>query len=138
VAGIQAFSDNQAQASQDALSQKGLSVASDLQGVTGKPPQLGGVAVEDIGSGTDKTSLSQIASQIGLSGQTFDAPGAGSDAQCKLTTSGSAADTKILVTCASKDASNDVQVTFDVDGSPNKISTSAGDFSSTITPKNTN
>ncbi|MCS3675707.1 hypothetical protein GGP66_003154 [Salinibacter ruber] len=118
VAGIQAFSENQAQASQDALTQKAVSVATDLKAITGKPSELGGVSVSNIGSGSGKTPMSDVASQLGLSGQTFNAPGAGSDAQCKLTKSSGT----VLVTCASSDATNDVQVTFDPSGTP-QIST---------------
>ncbi|MCS3616447.1 hypothetical protein [Salinibacter ruber] len=122
VAGIQAFSENQAQASQDALTQKAVSVATDLKSITSKPTELGGVKVSNIGP-SNSPSISDVADQLGLSGQTFDAPGAGSDAQCKLTTnSGGGSGDTVLVTCTSSDATNDVQVTFDPDGTP-QIST---------------
>lgn len=130
VAGIQAFSESQAQASQDALTQKAVSVATDLKAITSKPTELGGVKVSNIGT-NNSPSISDVADQLGLSGQTFDAPGAGSDAQCKLTISSGT----VLVTCVSKDATNAIQVTFDPGSTP-QISTSTGKGDVTITPKN--
>ena len=124
VAGIQAFSENQAQASQDALTSKAVSVATDIKSLQSKPSQLGGV---DLATSTDASTL---ADKLGLSGQTFDAPGAGANAQCKVTTSSGSAS----VSCAGSDANNDVQVTYT--SSSDDVSTSYGDYSSTVTPKN--
>ena len=109
VAGIQAFSENQAQASQDALVQKGVSIATDIQAVASKPSQLGGIDTTSAGSG-------DIANAIGLSGAIVDADGAGSNGRCEITVDGNTP----LVSCASADANQDIQVTVQ----PNDITTS--------------
>ncbi|MCS3642120.1 hypothetical protein GGP86_000559 [Salinibacter ruber] len=105
VAGIQAFSDNQAQASQDALVQKGTSIASDIQGLYGKPAQLGGV--DDF----SKVDGSAIGNRLGYGGATVDAEGAGSDGECTISTSSDQAS----VACTSGNAPQKVTVTFDPD-----------------------
>ena len=110
VAGIQAFSENQAQASQDALVQRGTSIASDIQGLNGKPTQMGGVDLVD-----GSPSPSDIVSKLGYettgtgSGDTVPAQGAGSGGECTIGTgSGNA-----TITCTSDDAPQTVTVTVD-------------------------
>jgi len=106
VAGIQAFSENQAQASQDALVQRGTSIASDVQGLYGKPSQMGGIDAFD-NSGIDGPT---VANRLGYdhSSGVVDAPGAGSDGRCEILTNGNT----VRVECASGDATQDVRVTF--------------------------
>ena len=80
VAGIQAFSENQAQATQDALIQRSTQIASDLVAADGKPSQMGGI---DLTNGSSKTS--DWANAIGLSSDTgIDAGGAGDGAACEI------------------------------------------------------
>lgn len=136
VAGIQAFSENQAQASQDALVQKGTSIASDIQGLAGKPTQLGGIDMS-----ANSASGDQIVKRLGyetregsdLSGPTgtnvVSAQGAGSGAGCTVAdVSGG----EVVVTCESSDAPQDVEVTVDPDASGDVVTTSfsSGDDSS--------
>ena len=111
VAGIQAFSENQAQASQDALTQRGISIASDVQGIYGKPRQMGGV--DDFEK--DVTDASALADRLGYEdgssgGSYVDAEGAGADGECQLSIEGT--DT-VDITCTSTDSPQDVTVSFD-------------------------
>jgi hypothetical protein len=124
VAGIQAFSENQAQASQDALVQKGTSIASDVQGLAGKPTQMGGI---DLNS--SNYSGSDIADQLGYDhdGGTVDAPGAGNSGDCTIVgDSGDADDGTVDIECTSEDSPQVVTVTF-TQGADQPVST---DFSS--------
>mgnify|MGYP000686306297 CR=1 FL=1 len=84
VAGIQAFSENQQQATQDALTQRAMSLGTDIAAAGREPTQMGGVDLNgDAGS-------SDIADAIGVSdGGAIPAEGAGQDAQCKITSTGS-------------------------------------------------
>ena len=111
VAGIQAFSENQAQASQDALVQRGTSIASDIQGLAGKPSQMGGVDLSSDGGAT----ASDIVNRLGY--ETVDgedsivpAEGAGSSGKCDLNEPDSGS---INIECTSSDAPQTVTVTFD-------------------------
>jgi len=114
VAGIQAFSENQAQASQDAIVQRGLDIATDIQAATSKPAQLGGIDTTSAGAG-------DIADAIGLSGTTVDAEGGGANAQCEITVNGQTP----TVTCDSDAANQGVEVTVH----PNTVMTDIGDHS---------
>ncbi|MCS4194082.1 type IV secretory pathway TrbL component [Salinibacter ruber] len=121
VAGIQAFSENQAQASQDALVQRGTSIASDIQGLAGKPTQMGGVELTSSGA-----SASQIVERLGYETDGSDdkvaAEGAGNSGQCQIGTPGS---NSVTITCSSDDAPQDVEVTVSPGNSAgNVISTS--------------
>lgn len=123
VAGIQAFSENQAQASQDALVQKGTSIASDIQGLYGKPGQLGGI--DNFGN----VSGSDIATRLGYetSNATVSAEGAGTNGECTISTSSDQAS----VECTSDNAPQTVTVTFDPDntdtnGNSQPVTTSFG------------
>ncbi|MCS3648508.1 hypothetical protein [Salinibacter ruber] len=102
VAGIQAFSENQAQATQDALIQRATSVASDIVAAHNKPTQMGGI---DVTSASDN---SKVASAVGLSGASFDADGAGEGATCNIKTSSSNSSSysiseQVVVNCSSGD-----------------------------------
>jgi hypothetical protein len=121
VAGIQAFSENQAQASQDALVQRGTSIASDIQGLNGKPTQMGGI---DVSAGKGYSGASDIVNQLGYDGNPVEAQGAGNGGRCEIDASTSG---QIDISCASDDASRDVKVTFDPAGDP-EVSTSFGSY----------
>jgi hypothetical protein len=80
VAGIQAFSESQAQASQDALVQRGTQIASDLLAADGKPDQMGGIDLT-----ASNPTVDDWANAIGLSSATgIDAGGAGDGATCDI------------------------------------------------------
>ncbi|MCS4120867.1 hypothetical protein [Salinibacter ruber] len=119
VAGIQAFSENQAQASQDALVQRGTSIASDIQGLAGKPSQMGGIDLT-----TDNPSASGIIDKLGYqtdgSEDTVPAEGAGNSGSCQLKNVGSGS---VDVECTSDDAPQTVTVTV-TPASDSPVSTS--------------
>ena len=81
VAGIQAFSEGQTQAAQDALTQRGISIGQDISAALNKPDQLGGIS--------QTSSKEQIAAAAGLdadaSGEGIPAEGAGNEADCDIT-----------------------------------------------------
>ncbi|PSQ75435.1 MAG: hypothetical protein BRD35_09250 [Bacteroidetes bacterium QH_7_62_13] len=110
VAGIQAFSENQAQASQDALVQRGTAIASDIQGLAGRPEQMGGV---DLSSG--KVKGADVADALGYEttgnkkGKQVKADGAGSSGTCTIQDQSKA--DEMTVKCTSNDAPKDVSVT---------------------------
>lgn len=128
VAGIQAFSEGQAQASQDALVQRGTGIASDLLGAHDKPSQLGGITLSSGSSGKTEG----WANAIGQPSATIDAPGAGDGGQC-IIKSGSAdvsssslnnissSDIDATVDCGNGGA--DVEVVIDADASGDRIET---------------
>jgi hypothetical protein len=115
VAGIQAFSENQEQASQDALVQRGTSIASDVKGAAAKPTQLGGV---DLSTDPDPST---IANSLGYSGSVVDADGAGGNGRCEIKTPSS---NTVNIDCASDNAPTNIRVQYDA--STDKVST---DFS---------
>lgn len=81
VAGIQAFSENQQQATQDALVQRAIALGSDIQAAANEPTQFGGVDLND-----SNTGASDVADAIGVSSATgIDADGAGDSASCDIT-----------------------------------------------------
>jgi hypothetical protein len=131
VAGIQAFSENQEQATQDALVQRGTTIMSDIKGAAAKPSQLGGVdlssekadAVLD-NLGYDHSSTSD--------GATVDVDGAAGDASCEVSTgaSGDALDSSgssgvAEASCDAPDASQTIHVYLDGNGD---INTQFGSF----------
>ncbi|WP_251954746.1 hypothetical protein [Salinibacter ruber] len=82
VAGIQAFGENQQQATQDALIQRATSIGSDIAAAAQQPSQLGGI---NLGDSEDSDGKSAVASAIGLSGASgISASGAGNNAVCKI------------------------------------------------------
>ena len=105
VAGIQAFSESQKQATQDALVQRAISLGNEVKAAHDTPNQLGGV---DLTS----SSTSDIADAIGVSsGTSIPAEGAGSDAECEIT----ASETETVKCGSSGTTGGDVTVTVDVD-----------------------
>jgi len=136
VAGIQAFSENQAQASQDALVQRATATASDLKALQGKPVQLGGI---DLNADSDSDGLpgsnkaTAIANRLGIEAgsqslPSFEVAGAGSSGKCKVTVS----KPKVGITCTSADAPQDPQVVFNPSNDTgNQVNTNlTGSFSS--------
>lgn len=112
VAGIQAFSENQAQADQDALTQKGVTIASDIRGLASKPSTLGGVCLGGEGCDT-AASASDIATKLGYESKKIGVDGASSsDAQCEI---GSASGGTVSITCSASNAPENVTVSLDPD-----------------------
>jgi hypothetical protein len=113
VAGIQAFDEGQSQATQDALTQRALSIGNDLYSVAQKPSQLGGV--------TRGGDTKNAASAAGYDTDTdLPADGAGSDAQCDIGTTNGGSDWLVSCSSTSDDSysSNEyVEVTVGSDGS---------------------
>ena len=98
VAGIQAFREGQTQATQDALTQRGISIGQDISAALNKPDQLGGIS--------QTSSKEQIAAAAGLdadpNGYGIPADGAGDEADCDIT----GTDT-IEITCAENGSTTD-------------------------------
>jgi len=123
VAGIQAFSENQAQASQDALVQRGTAIASDIQSVAGRPEQMGGVDLST-GSvtGADMAeALGYEKTGNGSSGAQVTAEGAGNDGTCTIKDQTSAG--VVDIECTSSNSPQDVTVTVEPSAS-DPVSTS--------------
>ncbi|MCS3616446.1 hypothetical protein [Salinibacter ruber] len=120
VAGIQAFSENQEQAAQDAITQRAVTVVQDLKGGMSKPAQLGGIS-----SSTSKTDAlkslgyeltSSGTAKVGIPGVS----GSDSNANCNLDTlapDASSGSNTAKVTCIAPEAPNDVAVSLKADGS---------------------
>jgi len=100
VAGIQAFSEGQTQAAQDALTQRGLAIGTDITAALNQPSQLGGISTD--------SDPKQVAAAAGLddtdnNGEGIPATGAGNSADCDITSTGSSA---ITLICAQGGDSN--------------------------------
>jgi hypothetical protein len=108
VAGIQAFDEGQEQATQDALTQRALSIGSDLYAVSQKPSQLGGISL-----GGDATNAARSAGFSGKSGISAEGVG-GQNPSCDISSGSS----QFTVKCGSNDATGGqtVQVVVDSDG----------------------
>ena len=116
VAGIQAFSENQAQASQDALVQRGTSIASDVRGAYGRPSQMGGFDNFKSTNGTDVAdALGYDYSTVNSSEAEVSADGAGSGGTCTISATDSGTNGRVLITCSADDANQVVTVGFDPD-----------------------
>ncbi|PSQ87537.1 MAG: hypothetical protein BRD42_01865 [Bacteroidetes bacterium QS_3_64_15] len=125
VAGIQAFDEGQSQAANDALTQRAVSIASDIQGQINKPSQLGGLP--EPGGDYSSTSATDVANAIGLESETdIQADGAGDNASCEISINGSS---EPAVQCAGGNA--ETSVTATVTGTTtDDISTSFGSVDS--------
>jgi len=110
VAGIQAFSENQQQATQDALVQRAITLGNDLKASHDEPSQFGGITIGESNSNPG------VAGALGLDDATdIPADGAGESAGCAIKASVNPA----KVYCgsdgaSSSEASGSVQVTVDV------------------------
>ena len=117
VAGIQAFSENQAQADQDALTQRGVTIVSDLKAAMSKPSQLGGADSDD-----DATSALKKAG-YDTDNSTVNVPGA-TGGSCSVDTYSPGSSPSVTVTCSGGEAPS--TSTIKLNGSGN------GDVSTTI------
>lgn len=110
VAGIQAFSENQQQATQDALIQRAISLGNEVKAAHDTPDQLGGVTIGG-------TTQSAVADAIGLSdASSIPADGAGDSAECSI--DGVDTGTTATVNCGSNgpdDGTIQIDVTVDPD-----------------------
>jgi hypothetical protein len=130
VAGIQAFSENQAQASRDALVQRGTSIISDVQGLSSKPTQMGGV---DLSSDAPSVVFDRLAYDTPNSENQTPVEGASGTSNCVLETGGggtidasvNSSSAVAEVECIADNANQDVRVAL---GSGGDISTSFGDY----------
>ncbi|ABC46375.1 hypothetical protein [Salinibacter ruber] len=131
VAGIQAFSENQAQAAQDALVQRGTSIMSDVQGLSSKPAQMGGA---NLSSDAPSTVFDALGYDTPNSENQTPVEGASGTSNCILETGGGGtvdasfegSPTAVAeVECIGGNASQDVRVALSSDGD---ISTSFGDY----------
>jgi hypothetical protein len=119
VAGIQAFSENQQQATQDALVQRATSIGADLMSAHNKPTQMGGT---DLTDGTE-ASNPDISGVLGVNDATaIPADGAGNTAECSVDDSND----PVTVDCGSNgpdggDVQVDVQVDPDLDSNNDEV-----------------
>ena len=119
VAGIQAFDENQTQSTQDVLTERAVSIASEFKAVTSKPKSLGGFDIVDSKGNTispktaiDRASLENYVKPNGNKDQfRVAADGAGNGARCDVSTSSSGP--KIDVICDAPNAERQVTVTFE-------------------------
>jgi hypothetical protein len=123
VAGIQAFDENQQQATQDAMVQRGTTIISDIKAELSKPEQLGGITY----SATPKNVFGQLGYNDGTSA-TVPVEGASADVVCELGFGSS----KAVVLCG--DGVSDVQkVSVTLNGSGNgEVSTAFGDNAASL------
>ena len=122
VAGIQAFDQGQSQAANDALTQRAVSIASDIQGQANKPGQLGGLPDPNAEESSYDATTEEVANAIGLeTDKGIEASGAGDGAQCNIITQNG----HPAVQCAGGNA--ETSVTAEVTGlETGDISTSFG------------
>jgi len=107
VAGIQAFSENQEQATQDALTQRGLDIATQVSATLNKPSQFGGA-----NTGDNPTDIAAAAgfNDVDGSGKGIPADGAGNNADCDIT-DGSG---PVVIICASEGSGSDNSSASDI------------------------
>jgi len=104
VAGIQAFDEGQTQATQDALTQRALTIGNDIYAAVQKPSQLGGVSLSNSNVKAYAAAAGYGSTQYGIS-----AEGAGSKADCDL--AHSTGPNKVTVKCASEGQGTDGNTT---------------------------
>jgi hypothetical protein len=119
VAGIQAFDENQQQATQDAMVQRGTTIISDIKAELSKPEQLGGITY----SATPKNVFGQLGYNDGTSA-TVPVEGASANVECELGLD--SGNSEAVVLCG--DGVSDVQkVSVTLNGSGNgEVSTAFG------------
>ena len=112
VAGIQAFDEGQATATQDALVQRGLDIGNKVLAAHEKPTQFGGTDLSDSEEGTgDIATAAGFDTDSGIA-----ADGAGENAACDITSTDQSGDNgTATINCGSTGAeSGDQQVTITV------------------------
>lgn len=132
VAGIQAFSENQEQATQDALVQRAINIGNDALAAHNEPTQFGGI---DLNGDPGVADVAQAAG-YGSSATGIPADGAGDNAQCAITAA--AGDGTATIVCstdpstdsgsstvANEGSSNFQSVTVSVDAATNEVSVSS-------------
>jgi hypothetical protein len=124
VAGIQAFDEGQTQAAQDALTQRALTIGSDIYGALEQPSQLGGISTD-----SDDASIAASAGygeSADDSGDNIPADGAGDGADCHIDSGPSA----ISVICADDgsggNADGNQAVTVEIDNEGPSVATING------------
>ena len=127
VAGIQAFSENQKQATQDALVQRGTTIMADIKGAAAKPSQLGGVNLSNDGADAVLDELGYDHDGSASNGASVDVNGASGDASCEVSTSSDNLDSGGVAeaSCDSPDLSQTIHVYLDGNGD---INTQFGSF----------
>ena len=118
VAGIQAFDENQTQAAQDALVQRGTTIMSDIKGELNKPADLGGVDYS--------ASASDVLDKMGYENgndSTVPVEGAPGGGTCDLGFDDS--NNTAGVVCTADAANQDVKVTLNASGN-DEVSTEFG------------
>ena len=119
VAGIQAFDENQQQATQDAMVQRGTTIISDIKAGLSKPEQLGGITY----GATEKNVTEQLGYNDG-SDAVISVEGASANVKCELGLD--SGNSKAVVLCG--DGVSDVQkvsVTLNASGN-GEVSTAFG------------
>jgi hypothetical protein len=130
VAGIQAFDENQRQATLDALTQRSIEIATDIKAAHETPSAMGGIDLKNLSSGSGEST---VAGAIGVSSATgISADGAGGNATCDIDLS--LGDNGGVVCGTSDDptgsgSAQSVQATIDLDASGDVISTSVNSVS---------
>jgi hypothetical protein len=124
VAGIQAFDEGQTQAAQDALTQRALTIGSDIYGALEQPSQLGGISTD-----SDDASIAAAAGygeSADSNGDGIPADGAGDGADCDINSGSSA----ITVICtddgASSNSGSNQAVKVEVDSGGPSVATING------------
>jgi hypothetical protein len=111
VAGIEAFDQGKSQAANDALTQKALSIAADIQAQAQKPEQFGGIDLSSPGSASD------VANSIGYENASgIEASGAGEGATCTVKSTTTETRSGVSVACAGGNANTKVTANVLVDG----------------------
>ena len=124
VAGIQAFDENQSQATQDALVQRGTNIAVDLKAEFNKPPELGGGYN---GASSPSKALARMGYENGGDDTVPVKGAAGSSPECRLgIRDGTPSMPEAIIKCTSSEAPQDVTVTLNGNGN-GEISTSFSD-----------
>jgi hypothetical protein len=84
--------------------QKGTSIASDIQGLAGKPSQMGGI------DPTSVSDASKVSNRLGYDNNPVDVPGAGDGATCEIKNNSNSTEGTIDVVCTSDDAPQTVTI----------------------------
>lgn len=116
VAGIQAFDENRAQAAQDALVQRGATIASDIRSLATKSQTLGGINLAaSPGARTTARKLGYKVVSASSKNVSVAAPAAGSGSTCQIKVNSGQTKTPgtAEVICSATDAPQDVYVLLD-------------------------
>lgn len=98
VAGIQAFSENQQQAEEDALVQRAINIGNDVLAAHNEPTALGGV---NLAKTSSPPSKSDVAKAAGYSSNSISADGVGNNALCTISSLTTGSNPQAKVKCGS-------------------------------------